>query len=85
MKNHAYFNKNRLLAFFALYYKSIAYIAVLFSAMAYPGKAAFNLLAAVSSLFYLVLMLFKVDNKESLNAYIYLQFEGLFYLSFLGS
>ncbi|MBN2236665.1 MAG: hypothetical protein JW729_03845 [Bacteroidales bacterium] len=83
LKNHFYWNKNRLLSLASFYYKTISYVAVLFIVFGYAGKNVFSIISIVSIAIYLIIMLLKKNNQESLNAYIYLQITGIFYLIFL--
>jgi hypothetical protein len=83
LRQHVYWNQNRLLSIASFYYKMISYVAVLFIVFGYAGKNIFSFIAVVSVIIYLIIMLLKNNNLESLNAYLYLQIVGLFYLSFM--
>ena len=74
MKYHSYRREKPLLTAFSIYYKSLIYIVVIFTACNYPGKDFFTVMAMVSIVLYMVLSY--INGKQyyqMLNAYLYLQ------------
>ncbi|MDR0971538.1 MAG: hypothetical protein LBM25_04050 [Bacteroidales bacterium] len=73
IKQHIFWDKQPLLTIFALYYKSLMYVAIAFSLANYMGKDIIMLVFIISCTLYMIISAFiKPRGNEILIAYIYI-------------
>ncbi|MDR0971031.1 MAG: hypothetical protein LBM25_01440 [Bacteroidales bacterium] len=83
IKQHIFWEQKPLLTIFALFYKSIAYIATIFAIANYKGKDILSFILLILCIAYMIIAsFFKKRDDEILTAYIYQIIESCIYFSF---
>ncbi|MDR0971539.1 MAG: hypothetical protein LBM25_04055 [Bacteroidales bacterium] len=79
IKQHFFWDKQPLLTIFAIYYKTLMYVAIAFSLANFYGKDIIMLVFTISCILYMIISSFVKPNKEEIvTACIYMLVGGMF-------